>query len=954
MTTSELTITSSSCANTLSSWCSQQQGIGSKKKCSLIEVVGNSSCVRAALSAQDYEYVGRTLKAKGRYQKALVKFRNALAIRVLEEEEEEGINTPTDTAATYQAIAELLYIVGQYDESLIQGCRAASIFHKVLGEYHPITVQCRTHITLAASAIQGLANITTAALEDDKGTNEICQLFINMQQLYDTTSNRRGRKPSHLTNEELIQHYRKQKKQAEQQLNNDAFTFIHSFVFDLHHSKVKDFLNSLSPIYVQDLLLETCHKGSYLLLRTVEEPYRMDAIFSAVEDTQGSIALVSFANFSRTLADSPIACLPRNTIFVIKEPYFQFTPWGVPMIRCESPSDVVPLQHFQDENYKRLLNTISSIRKNDWEKALCESCDCVYASPRPQSPMDWKSRGNDLYKRRFIKDAVRAYTIGLSICSKEESEDTKLGNLLMLNRSAAFLTMGKFENAAKDALCVLQSMPGNIKALSRAARSFYNLRSFPLALLYFEELVVLDPSSQADLALCRQRVQEESTGQYDWDSLRDIVESSPTKALRLDVADYFNSDAIEVRYISKEKGRGVFAKRDIPPGTLLLVCKAFAVSFASEIKKKVITQIHFKENKAHDSTMVQLATSVIHKILDCPSLGEEFYQLWSGREEDDDSSVNDVIDCERIYQINRLNSFSTCETAEGIKMAKNYPGSPRPSLSSLEDSLSNKEGVGLWIMSSYFNHSCVPNTTEGEHLGFVGDVMVKVSSCFIKAGEEVTIAYVPPVVNPEERQQRFQQYGFTCKCALCKIEDGLDEKSLADLHNKFIDEVTPSIHKFGLNAIPILKTHVAEIKKVYAKHGQSKFMFHLIDPLCVLALLYKMQKRIKESMDTYEKAFVYYSNITNVDAYVNNDERLNDEPMYYSPTLQLVVEQLVLGYRDLGELHQAEKWARLVILYESFGGLDPVAARKKHFELFQGLHVQPTPRALSKRKTWML
>ena len=232
--------------------------------------------------------------------------------------------------------------------------------------------------------------------------------------------------------------------------------------------------------------------------------------------------------------------------------------------------------------------------------------------------------------------------------------------------------------------------------------------------------------------------------------------------------------------------------------------------------------------------------------------------------------------------------------------------------------------------------------------------MVKVSSCFIKAGEEVTIAYVPPVVNPEERHQRFQQYGFTCQCALCKIEDGLDEKSLADLHNKFIDEVTPSIHKLGLNAIPILKKHVAEIKKVYAKHGQNKFMFHLIDPLCVLALLYKMQKRIKESLDTYEKAFVYYSNITNVDAYLNNDERLNDEPMYYSPTLQLVVEQLVLGYRDLGELHKAEKWARLVILYESFGGLDSVAARKKHCELFRGLHVQPTPRALSKRKTWML
>jgi len=85
----------------------------------------------------------------------------------------------------YQAIAELLYIVGQYDESLIQGCRAASIYQKVLGEHHPITVQCRTHITLAASALQGFDTITTINTTSDY---PICQFFITMQQLYDTTS----------------------------------------------------------------------------------------------------------------------------------------------------------------------------------------------------------------------------------------------------------------------------------------------------------------------------------------------------------------------------------------------------------------------------------------------------------------------------------------------------------------------------------------------------------------------------------------------------------------------------------------------------------------------------------------------------------------------------------------------------------------------------------------------
>jgi SET domain-containing protein len=64
-----------------------------------------------------------------------------------------------------------------------------------------------------------------------------------------------------------------------------------------------------------------------------------------------------------------------------------------------------------------------------------------------------------------------------------------------------------------------------------------------------------------------------------------------SKAIRFDVGDYFNTEAIEIRQISKEKGRGVFAKHDIPPGTLLVVSKAFATCFSEELNN--ITFIKF-------------------------------------------------------------------------------------------------------------------------------------------------------------------------------------------------------------------------------------------------------------------------------------------------------------------------------------------------------------------------
>ena len=348
--------------------------------------------------------------------------------------------------------------------------------------------------------------------------------------------------------------------------------------------------------------METWHQGRYLLCRTIEEPYRVNALMSIVEDETGQIALLSLYNYAKHLKDNPDPYLPMNTILLIKEPYFKATVNDAAMIRCDSPSDVIIIDYL-DENYKKF--NVSRIRK--WND-LCSSDDNVHKFPIPKSPLEWKARGNELYLKGLHKDSVRAYSVGLSLCN----DDIEIKDILTLNRSGVYLTMGRFEDAAKDAVNVLVTMPNNVKALSRAARSYYKLRLFDLSLKYYEKLSKMDSSFAKDLSNCRQRLKEQSTGEYDWTFLYKAIDSSPTKSVLLDVADYFNNDAIEIRFISKEKGRGVIAKKDIPPGTLLVVCKAFAITSSDDVTSYSLANICFKSRRVNETSQVQLITTIIH------------------------------------------------------------------------------------------------------------------------------------------------------------------------------------------------------------------------------------------------------------------------------------------------------------------------------------------------------
>jgi tetratricopeptide (TPR) repeat protein len=673
---------------------------------------------------------------------------------------------------------------------------------------------------------------------------------------------------------------------------------MNSSIFDVYHSQVSD-LMTLKPVLVDELRLETWHQGRYLLCRTIEESYKIHAVMSLVEDTAGRYAMLSLYNLAKSFDDNASVVLPVNSVLLIKEPYFKSTSNGAAMIRCDSISDIVFIDYL-DENYQKFK--VASIR--NWGDIL-KSKDSVYAAPIPQSSEEWKNRGNALYQKRHLNDAVRAYSIGISQCNGNPDDSL----LLTLNRSAAYLTLGRYEESAKDAIKVLEISPGNIKALSRVARSFYRLRLYDVALPYFEELAKLDVQNTGDLMACRKRISEKMAANYDWKELKSQAEAAPGNAIRFDVGDFFNSDLIEIRFISQQK--------DITPGALLSVEKAFQVSFSSEVQNLHLTQFHFKKSTAYDTNFVQIVTDIMHSFRENPLAASlAISGLYAGGPHQDtvhgaDGLLN-LMSYDRIRSVCFHNCFSA--DVEFTKKNRSLDAVDAP-FEADQKEVVNSGGTGIWIRNSSFNHCCLSNSTYW----FLGDVMVIVASNFIKAGEEITIMYVSPERNLIERQKVCRKFGFTCRCEICRMDAVFDEKSFNALKHRFYSKIAPRVRNLDSTVIPVLEKCLANMKSIYRQSCQTQFLFRITDIMGALALMYQAQNRFDEALKMHEEVFKCYSNIDNIEDFM--DGKNFGKIVYLPHNLKLPVLQMIRGNEILGKRKEVQKWTKFLNLFNKITGI---------------------------------
>ena len=100
----------------------------------------------------------------------------------------------------------------------------------------------------------------------------------------------------------------------------------------------------LKKVAIKDLQLETHHRGTFLLLRSITPPSRMTAIMAIMEDENGDVMMLQLYQQEDEGKRAAADIVNTGTILLVKEPYFKVMGDGEYGLRVDHLSDVVQIK----------------------------------------------------------------------------------------------------------------------------------------------------------------------------------------------------------------------------------------------------------------------------------------------------------------------------------------------------------------------------------------------------------------------------------------------------------------------------------------------------------------------------------------------------------------------------------------------------------------------------------
>ncbi|KAM7193872.1 hypothetical protein V8F33_007558 [Rhypophila sp. PSN 637] len=515
-------------------------------------------------------------------------------------------------------------------------------------------------------------------------------------------------------------------------------------------------IKELEIIPLSDLRVETHHRGQAVIVKIISAPFIGAGSVSIVEDEFGNVDKIAIYNQGDT---SILSGVPEGCFVAIKEPYYIYN--NSPGASGEALDFMICVDHPSDVVLLRFTDPI-----------IPES---LRLGPILQTADDWRNAGDKAFLEKDYPTAIFCYTEGLEACDPSTPSDDPKRRSIHTKRSGTNLLLGRYDAAKSDAIASLTGSPNaDWKAHFNAGRASYGLCDYPSAKEHLTKAVSLlnsstspNPSSiavvQKELTRTESRLNEETTGDYPFTEMLSLLLKQGTNPTpHLDRGSFLLNTTIQP---SPHHGRGLFAARDLSPGDLVLVEKAS------------LMPNQYSPTRASAA----LYASMIRQMCDNPSLCASILPLHPGDDlpysyPENSPSPGDIIDSVPIIDIFQ---------AEGIR-SKNCFSLPLATVLATRPSMpDNLLAKGLWIHTSYMNHSCVPNTMRS----FMGDLLISRATRHIKKGEEIFQQYCPIKPFPEVRQKQFvDNWGFTCTCVLCSSEQKSSATNFAK-RNELVDKI---------------------------------------------------------------------------------------------------------------------------------------------------------------------
>ncbi|XP_057747975.1 methyltransferase FGSG_00040 [Arachis stenosperma] len=379
-----------------------------------------------------------------------------------------------------------------------------------------------------------------------------------------------------------------------------------------------------------------------------------------------------------------------------------------------------------------------------------------------------RSKATELFLREEWKDSIDAYSNLISHCTHHQQQLSlhhpdhlqKLHKSLCIalcNRAEARSRLRDFHCALQDCDRALQIDASHFKTLLCKGKILLCLNRYSMALECFKAALLDSQAAGNSETLigyvdkCKKFEFLARTGSLD---LSDWV-SNGFHGKPPELAEYIG--AVEIRK-SDISGRGLFATKNIDAGSLILVTRAIVMERSILAGKDLSEDAQLAMWKNFIQKVSEFARKCYktRDLIGMLSIGEDEEELeipdidLFRPENVGNVDSCEMIDMEKLLAILDVNSLTEDAVSANVLRKNN-----------------DSYGVGLWLLPSFINHSCCPNSRRLH----VGDYLIVHASKDLKAGEEITFAYLDPLSPLSKRREMSMTWGIQCKCKRCRFEN---------------------------------------------------------------------------------------------------------------------------------------------------------------------------------------
>ena len=218
---------------------------------------------------------------------------------------------------------------------------------------------------------------------DVSSTPQYVKSLLDQQRQLQDAQARKGQRPARRPRVEVIVQF--QLKLMRSSMKQPKYMVKTSFVPQPYPPCVEPFSN-LKKTMIDDLVLETHHRGTYLLVRSVTPQDWMTAVMAIVEDEKGDVLMVQLYHQKDNADSHAEDIISMGSVMILKEPYLKQTSDGNHGLRVDHLSDVL----FLAENDERV--------PSGWQREPAK---------QNRTALAWKTEGNSQFNLSAYRSAIK-------------------------------------------------------------------------------------------------------------------------------------------------------------------------------------------------------------------------------------------------------------------------------------------------------------------------------------------------------------------------------------------------------------------------------------------------------------------------------------------------------------------------------------------------------------------